>query len=366
MPLALAFAERGDDVAFATAPSYADRVAGLGLSFFPAGLELAERHERLAPYVEELQARPYEERRLHGFALRFGRIEAPARLGALREAAAAWQPDLLVHDSADFAAPVAAADGGIACTNHGFGLPVPEEVVGNAARESARLWTELGLVPELLGGSYRGTYVDLTPPSLRNGAAAPARRVEPLRPIAVAPQADEEPPAWLDRLSERPVVSVTLGTVWNDAAVFRVLLEGLAPLDVDVVATVGRDVDPSSLAPHPPNARVLRYVSQSLLLPRVDAVVSHGGSGSMLASLAHGLPMLLVPLGADQFDNAACCVDAGLARRLLPHELEPSAVHDAVAAILEDAQMRERARAAAGEIAAMPGPSEVADRLVRR
>src|SRR6185503_20411409 len=119
----------------------------------------------------------------------------------------------------------------------------------------------------------------------------------------------------------------------------------------------------AELAPHPPNAYVERYVSQALLLPRVDAVVSHGGSGSMLAALAHGLPMLLVPLGADQFDNAARAVEAGLARRLLPDELDVATAREAVAALLEDDGARERARTVAAEIAAMPAPPEVAERL---
>jgi MGT family glycosyltransferase len=218
-------------------------------------------------------------------------------------------------------------------------------------------------VPEALGGAFRGTYVDLAPPSLAGGTAAPARRVEPLRPIPVAPPVDETPPTWLDQLPERPTVAVTLGTVWNAPAVFRLLLDALEPLDVNVVATVGRNVDPEALAPHPPNARVERYVSQALLLPRVHAVVSHGGSGSMLATLAHGLPMLLVPLGADQFDNAERCVEAGLARRLLPDQLDVDSARAAVAAMLEDDDARERAGRAAAEIAEMPGPGEVANRL---
>jgi hypothetical protein len=344
-------------------PSYSDRVEALGLTFLPAGLELQERQERFAPFAAEVEAVPAEERRVPAFSIRFGRIEAPARIASLREAVEHWEPHLLVHDTADLAAPIAAADAGIACVNHGFGIVPATAVIAAAARETGRLWTELGLVPEALGGAFRGTYVDLAPPSLAGGTAAPARRVEPLRPIPVAPPVDETPPAWLDELPERPTVAVTLGTVWNAPAVFRLLLDALEPLDVNVVATVGRNVDPEALGPHPPNARVERYVSQALLLPRVHAVVSHGGSGSMLATLAHGLPMLLVPLGADQFDNAERCVEAGLARRLLPDQLDVDSARAAVAAMLEDDDARERAGRAAAEIAEMPGPADVANRL---
>jgi UDP:flavonoid glycosyltransferase YjiC (YdhE family) len=73
--------------------------------------------------------------------------------------------------------------------------------------------------------------------------------------------------------------------------------------------------------------------------------------------------MLLVPLGADQFDNAERCVEAGLARRLLPDQLDVDSARAAVAAMLEDDDARERAGRAAAEIAEMPAPAEVANRL---
>ncbi len=66
------------------------------------------------------------------------------------------------------------------------------------------------------------------------------------------------------------------------------------------------------------NVIVERYIPQGDVLPLADAVVCHGGSGSTLAALAHGLPLVLVPAGADQFDNAAACVAAGAAIELQP------------------------------------------------
>ena len=89
------------------------------------------------------------------------------------------------------------------------------------------------------------------------------------------------------------------------------LLEALADVDCNVIATVGPSRDPAELAPFPDNAHVERYISQSLVLPLASVAVVHGGSGSTLAALAHGLPLLVVPQAADQFENAQQCVAIG-------------------------------------------------------
>ena len=79
----------------------------------------------------------------------------------------------------------------------------------------------------------------------------------------------------------------------------------------------------------------------------------------MLTMLAHGLPMLLVPQGADQFDNAAACVATGVASRLFTHQLAPQGVGAAVESLLADGAGRERAREVEVEIAAMRTPAEL-------
>jgi MGT family glycosyltransferase len=152
--------------------------------------------------------------------------------------------------------------------------------------------------------------------------------------------------------------------MFNELAVFRVLLAALADVDCNVVATVGRNNDPDELGPLPENAFVERYVAQSLLLPRSAATVTHGGSGSTLAALAHGVPMLFVPQGADQFENAVACTEFGAGRVLMPGEVTEEAVREGVVALLEEAAYRERAAVLAAEIAALPAPEELVDVLV--
>ena len=115
---------------------------------------------------------------------------------------------------------------------------------------------------------------------------------------------------------------MTLGTVFNDPGRFSTILAALGDVDATVLATIGRDNDPADLGHLPENVIVERYVPQADVLPLCDVAVGHAGSGSTLGALAHGLPMLLLPHGADQFENAQACAERGVATVLMPRRLD--------------------------------------------
>lgn len=106
-------------------------------------------------------------------------------------------------------------------------------------------------------------------------------------------------------------------------------VRGWGSLMCDAPVTVGPDGDPSAVGPLPDSVRVERFVSQGVLLPYVDAVSHHGGSGTMLGALSHGLPQLVLPHGADQFLNAQAPVDSGTSCCLTPEENTPETVREA-------------------------------------
>jgi MGT family glycosyltransferase len=167
-------------------------------------------------------------------------------------------------------------------------------------------------------------------------------------------------PAWESRLDGgRPTVYVTLGTVFNDLSLFRIVLDALADLDCNVLATIGRNNDPGALDPIPENAIVEQYVRQADVLPFCDVAVGHGGSGSTLAALAHALPMLLLPQAADQFENAAACAAGSAAICLRPDAVTTDDVRAAVRSLLDEAAPRAVTESVAREIAAMPSPADV-------
>jgi UDP:flavonoid glycosyltransferase YjiC (YdhE family) len=79
-----------------------------------------------------------------------------------------------------------------------------------------------------------------------------------------------------------------------------------------------------------------------------------------LGALAHGLPLVLVPQAADQFDNAARAVAAGAAIELRPDALMAESVRAAVDRILSEPSFTEAAARIATEIEAMGTSDEVA------
>lgn len=159
---------------------------------------------------------------------------------------------------------------------------------------------------------------------------------------------------------------ITLGTyVSGQVGSLRAAAAGVGSLDVDALVTVGPDGDPSHLGPLPGSVRVERFVPQGVLLPHLDLVVHHGGSGTLLGALAHGLPQLVLPHGADQFMNARALLDSGAGLRLLPEEITPDSVADAVRTLLGEPGYRDAAEILAVEIAGMPSPAETVPKLER-
>jgi MGT family glycosyltransferase len=166
----------------------------------------------------------------------------------------------------------------------------------------------------------------------------PARAVEPL-------------PNWW-RVS-RPLVYLSFGSAAAGNGFFpdlyRDAAEALRELDANVLLTLGTQVDPAALGPVPENVHVERWVPQGQVMPQAAAMIGHGGSGSTLAAMAAGVPMALIPLFADQPQNAhrvarlgaGVALDgvdglAGIVRRLLDdprYWLAAQRVHSEIASL---------------------------------
>jgi len=162
-------------------------------------------------------------------------------------------------------------------------------------------------------------------------------------------------------------VYFTLGTEFNveSGDLFGRVLAGLGQLPLDVIVTVGRQLRPADLGTQPANVHVTSYVPQASLLPRVCAVVSHAGSGSVAGALAFGLPQVLLPLGADQPLNAARCEALGCGIVLDPLTVTPGEVRDAVRQVLGEEQFRRAAGRLRAEILALPPAAEALEPLER-
>lgn len=362
VPLGKALLAAGHEVLVVTGPDLLRRAAREGFATFAAGPTAMEG--AIAAMGDPAVTAAPEGEPWHFGGAMFGAIIAPAKLPALREAAEQFLPDLIVHPPVDLAAPLLATQLGLPSVTYGFGRPMDNHHVNAFATRVAPLWEQNGLDPDPCAGLYRCRYLDPSPPILQGEptAADPVRR--PLR--AELPGDSASPlPGWATA-SQRPLVYLSLGTVpfFNQPDKFRLLLADLAEEDVEIAVTVGQLNDPAALGEQPTNVHVERWLSLASLLPRCSAVVCHAGSGTTLAALVCGLPLVLVPQGADQFTNAAACEAAGVATVLRPHQLSSEAVRDAVRAVLTDGSPQAAAaHRAAEQIAAMPDAAQVAEDL---
>jgi hypothetical protein len=281
----------------------------------------------------------------------FGRGQAPAKTPELLEHARRWKPDAIVCETSDLAAPIVAAALELPLVNHSFGAMLPLRVAEAAAEVVAPLWRAHGLEPDPYAGAFRGLYVDVAPPSL-----APAEPPGPAVRLRLVERAAAPPPP---AAVETPFVYATMGTIFNEPRLFRVLLDALDGLPAVLTTGRGTSVD----GPVPDGVAVAEFLPQEDVLPHARAVVSHGGSGTMLGALAHGLALVHVPQGADQFDNAALCEAAGVGVTVRVGELDAAAVRGALDRVLGEASFESAARRLAAEIAAMPSAEEVAGRV---
>jgi UDP:flavonoid glycosyltransferase YjiC (YdhE family) len=278
-----------------------------------------------------------------------------------------WRPNVLVCDETDFAARIAAERNGLPYASVvviGAGGFVRADVVAEALDE---LRAEHGLAADPTLEAW-GRHLVLSP--------FPDRYRDPAHPLprtaryfrSTEPETRETVARpWPASRPDAPAIYFTLGTVFNTESgdLLSRVVSGLRDLPVELVVTVGDVVDPRELGPHPDHVHVARSLPQSSILPHCDAVVSHGGSGSVLGALTHGLPSLLVPIGADQPLNARRCVQLGVARVLDPMDATPETVRSAAAALLADASLRRNAEQIAREISALPDALRAVEALER-
>jgi UDP:flavonoid glycosyltransferase YjiC (YdhE family) len=180
----------------------------------------------------------------------------------------------------------------------------------------------------------------LTSPAFDFPARLPAN-VEYVGPQLDAPAPT---PAWESPWSpddDRPLVVVGLSTTHqaHDPLLERIVA-ALATLPVRALVTTGG----ATLRSTPPdNMRVARFVPHAQVLPEAAAVVTHAGLGTVHAALAHGLPLVCLPIGRDQPDNAARVESHGAGLRLSPTS-SPAVIRAAIKRVLVDPAFAASAR----------------------
>jgi MGT family glycosyltransferase len=158
-------------------------------------------------------------------------------------------------------------------------------------------------------------------------------------------------------------VLVSTTSVGGDRGLIRKVLEALAPLGRPILATTaGADDVPQGLGSH---VRIERFVPHEQVLPHVSALVTHGGWGALGRALRHGVPMLILPLFADQPLNAMLLEKQGLAYQLSPDRATPEAIRERVQALLEDRLLHSRLKKVSEGLRAMRQDNAAIETLER-
>lgn len=364
LPLARALRDRGHDVAWVSGPEARGSVEGMGLRFFLAGDTTVAYAAALAAQWPERSRLTAQQASETHFGRLFGGIVAPAMQAGMGAAVDQWRPELVVNGAAALAAPLVCRQRGVRHVTHGFGLPLLPARLDQATQRWAPAWDHAGLPLEPDAGLYRHQYIDIGPPAWRAGAALPACPVLALQPVRRQPRGAEGLPDAVRALLDAdgaPVVYLSFGTAFNRVPALQAAVHALATCALRLVVSLGPGGDMSLARSLPPHVAAAPWIDQQVLLPWCAAVVSHGGAGTVLAALAHGLPQLCLPQGADQFRNglAVARVEAGL--MLQPDEGTDAALCQAVVRLLTDPLLAWGAGQMAQQIAAMPMAEDVAE-----
>lgn len=421
VPFARALRDDRHEVAVATAPAFAAAVEQAGLRFVPAGLDWDE--SRLLDTLPGIRgvAKEYQGEWLmkHIFLDASPRRMVPDLIAAARD----WRPDVIASGTYEFGGALAAERLGLPYASCSISFRwnrwVLKTVVG---REIAALRRTLGL-REDAGFQAFGRYLDLcfVPPSwtltdallrpeltklvrrkmiggdlsmgqrgmalralVRQRLLALDHRVNPAHAAVGATthfirNGDLAPtyaplPAWWHAMPRQPTVYVSLGTVFSAQypQLFDTILAGLRDEPLNLILTVGREVDPARFGPQPASVRIERFIAADTLhalLPHVALCINHAGYGTVMDALGHGIPLVLLPLSADQPVIAQSCFINGVAPDLpapawrisakglpivRPDRLTPAMVRDVVREALADPRYRAAAGAAMAESLALP------------
>ena len=389
--------ERGHEVRVVAHGAARARIERTGAEFVPIRDWLPDLD---ITHPETDPIRDWEARTPLGAAKRMR--DAP--IAALREATREdielldeWSPDVVVFDWQFIAAPIAAERAGIpavALVHCPYPFPAPgapplfsgQKPMGGplgAARDrllnaiTRRFLTaglpmlndvraEHGLAPlkewndQILG--VRAIYV-MTAPELdfSSKAQLPAN-VHYVGPAFEPFETEWESPWPSDNAD--PLVLISFSTSYmNQLALAQRVLDAVAGLPVRALLTAGPALDPSQLR-IPDNARTVPFVSHRTVLPHAALVVTHAGWQTVNAALADGVPLVCIPDGRDQPDNAVRVV-AAHAGVSAGKKSSPEKLRRVISAALEDESIKRGARAMAGALARSDGAIVIADELER-
>ncbi|MGF1646462.1 MAG: nucleotide disphospho-sugar-binding domain-containing protein [Kineosporiaceae bacterium] len=395
VPLAWGLRTAGHDVLMATQPAQVDLVARAGLPVAAVGRDhqFWRVMHRVVGFRQEDPVPPFgdgmlDPERVGWPSLLSGyrhvvpwwwRLVNEPMLDDLVDLCRRWRPDVVIWETVTFAGGVAARAVGAASVRFVWSADVFARMrrrfldarPGDAADDPLAEW---------LGGCARRFGVDFTEGLVSGDATVtclppPLRRHDPggltYLPTRFVPcTGRSRVPAWLREPPPRPRVCVTLGTTASERfggfgfdLPLGDLLAGLAELDVEIVATVP-DAQRGRLGTLPDRVRLESFVPLDALMPTCAAVVNHGGPGTVLTAVTHGVPQVVIPAEFDAPLLARLLAGTGAALALPPEEATPTTVGACVRRVLTESALPVAAATLRTQARSMPDVHDLADGLV--
>ena len=136
-------------------------------------------------------------------------------------------------------------------------------------------------------------------------------------------------------IKEKNPIYISLGTVFNQAIDFyKLCFEALGNTDHTVVMSIGNKTSISDLGEIPQNFIVKNYVPQTDVLQHTQLFVTHGGMNSTHEGLYYGVPLVVIPLSADQPIIAKQVANVGAGIELQMQSLTAQQLREAVDHVL--------------------------------
>jgi UDP:flavonoid glycosyltransferase YjiC (YdhE family) len=300
VPFAEAFRRAGDEILFATVRSATGMVEAAGFPVAAVGAAPEDERRAVMAVAREL---PQNDARRLVVAELFARMDARAAYPGLLAAIDAFRPDMVLHEVAELAGPLAAERAGVPSARVGIGLAGSMEHVTAALLDAVdELREDFGLDPDPLGERLASTpYLTLAPPSLDDSAAAHTLRFQETR---VHPR--PLPHWWAG--DERPLLYLTLGRPFT---LHREAIEALAALPMRSLLALDGHRYPVQLGALPGNIRATRGIPQADVLPHTSVVVCDAAFDAVRGALAAAVPLVLMPQSADQARTARRVAELG-------------------------------------------------------
>lgn len=295
----------------------------------------------------------------------------PEHLDEVADAFKATSADVLVVDFSMQGAIASATRSGapsvVLAHSSVAGLTPPRESPMGAARLTATNALRIGAgLPALarLEDAWSGhPTIVTTIPALDPAADGAAPSVFYVGPVFEGLPDDPWQSPW-DLGDDRPLVLASFSTtgLWDQSGRIRNTLEALAGDPVRVLVSAAQSMD---LGPIPANAIVGSFVPHRKVLPSAAVTVTHGGHGTVAASLADGVPMVVLPNRAADQPFLAARIQALGAGLGLDGEAGSPAIREAIHEVLRDPSFATAARRLSLEIGAAPGAAGAADAMER-